>query len=113
MRRMHSLRCPRCSSSRLFDGLLSVIDRCPKCDLDLSTYEQGDGPIAFVVLIMGALSVSLMVWIEFTYSPSIIVHLIILPIFIVFGSLALLRYIKALFISLEYKNRREDYEEKD
>ncbi len=109
---MYSPGCPGCSNSRLFDGLLRVIDQCPKCGLKLSTYEKGDGPIVFVVLIMGAFSVSLMAWIEFTYSPSIIVHLIILPIFIIFGSLALLRYIKALFIYIEYKNRSKNNEKK-
>ena len=110
---MYGLRCPRCSNSHLFNGLLSVIRKCPKCGLNLSTYEKGDGPITFVVLITGALSACLMIWLEFTYSPSIAVHLLILSVFIICGSLVLLRYIKALFIYLEYKNRTGEDERRN
>ena len=54
-----------------------------------------------------------MIWLEFTYSPSIAVHLLILSVFIICGSLVLLRYIKALFIYLEYKNRTGEDERRN
>ena len=47
-------RCPRCGRGRLYNGLLTVVDRCAVCGLDLSPHDSGDGPAVFVILILGA-----------------------------------------------------------
>lgn len=50
-------RCPRCGRGRLFQGFLSVVPRCDACGLDLSVQDSGDGPAAFIILIVGVLVV--------------------------------------------------------
>ena len=36
--------CPRCGRGKLFRGVLTVVDRCAVCDLDLRSNDTGDGP---------------------------------------------------------------------
>jgi uncharacterized protein (DUF983 family) len=38
----------------LFEGFLTVRARCPACGTDLSAQDSGDGPVAFIVLIVAA-----------------------------------------------------------
>src|SRR5205823_12798031 len=47
--------CPRCGHGRLFRGLLTVVDRCVECGLDLRGNDAGDGPAVFVILGLGAI----------------------------------------------------------
>ena len=37
-------RCPRCGQGKLFQGVLTVRERCPVCGLDLREHDSGDGP---------------------------------------------------------------------
>ena len=62
-------RCPRCGRGRLFRGLLTIVDRCPVCDLDLRGNDAGDGPAVFVILGLGAIIMILVFWVEFRYEP--------------------------------------------
>jgi Protein of unknown function (DUF983) len=52
-------RCPACGRGALFTGFLTVRERCPACAADLSAQDSGDGPAAFIVLIVGAIVVAL------------------------------------------------------
>jgi uncharacterized protein (DUF983 family) len=36
----------------LFEGFLAVRPRCPACGADPSAQDSGDGPVAFIVLIV-------------------------------------------------------------
>ena len=46
-------RCPQCGRGKLFAGLLTVRERCEVCGLDLRAHDSGDGPAAFLILILG------------------------------------------------------------
>ena len=52
-------RCPACGEAPLFEGFLSVRSRCSACGADLSAHDSGDGPVAFIILIVGAIVVTL------------------------------------------------------
>lgn len=97
--------CPRCGKGRLFNGLLSLAPRCEACGLDLSGFIIGDGPAPFVILIVGAIVCASALYVEFTFAPPIWVHVALwLPLaaILTFG---LLRYLKALLLILQFKNK--------
>jgi uncharacterized protein (DUF983 family) len=85
--------------------------RCAVCGLDLAAQDSGDGPVAFIVLIVGAIVVGLALITEVRYEPPIWLHLLLwLPLTLVLV-LALMRPFKAILIALQYKHRRHDFGE--
>ncbi|MEJ5084382.1 MULTISPECIES: DUF983 domain-containing protein [Brucella] len=97
--------CPRCGEGKLFDGFLTVAPRCRVCGLDYSFADSGDGPAAFVILIIGFIVVGLALWMEVNYSPSLWVHFILwVPLAIILSLLAM-RSIKGILINLQFRNK--------
>ena len=47
--------CPRCGARTLFAGLARFAPSCSSCGLDFASYNVGDGPAAFLILIVGAI----------------------------------------------------------
>ena len=70
-------RCPACGEGALFEGFLTVRSRCPECGVDLSAQDSGDGPVAFIILIVGGLVVALALLTEVRYGPPVWVHLLL------------------------------------
>ncbi len=98
-------RCPRCGEGRLFNGFLSVAPRCQACGLDYGFADSGDGPAAFVVLIVGFIVVGLALWTEVNIGPPLWVHFVLwIPLAIVLG-LAATRLLKGVFINMQYRNK--------
>ena len=96
--------CPRCGQGRLFDGFLKVAPRCAHCGLDNSFADSGDGPVVFVILIVGFIVLGAALWMEVNLNPPLWVHFLLwIPIAIVF-SLALTRMLKGMLITLQYRN---------
>jgi uncharacterized protein (DUF983 family) len=101
-------RCPRCGQGKLYDGLLSVAPRCARCGLDLRAQDAGDGPAAFVVLILGAISVAFAILIEAKFEPPAWIHLVLWPPVVIGGGILLMRHLKAGMIALQYYHRTLD-----
>jgi uncharacterized protein (DUF983 family) len=99
------MRCPRCGQGKLFKGLLTVVDRCAVCGLDLRAHDTGDGPAVFIIFILGFIVVPLAVWTEFHFEPPIWVHILIWPALLLGGTIGLLRPLKALMIGQQYRHR--------
>ena len=96
--------CPRCGEGKIYNGLLSVKDRCDVCALDLHGQDTADGPAFFVITIMGALIVALPALVEWIMPLPFWMHAMIwLPLLFI-GSLWMLRFFKAWMIALEYKH---------
>jgi uncharacterized protein (DUF983 family) len=103
-------RCPRCGQGRLFSGFLDITPRCSTCGLDLSAQDSGDGPVAFIVLIVGFAVVGAALVVEVKYGWPVWLHLMVwLPLALV-GCLGLMRPFKATLIALQYKYRRHEFE---
>ncbi|PYE90605.1 DUF983 domain-containing protein [Phyllobacterium leguminum] len=98
-------RCPRCGEGRLFEGYLNTAKSCNKCGLDYSFADSGDGPAAFVILIVGFLVVGLALWMEVALNPPLWVHFILWVPLAIILSLAFLRCIKGILITLQYSNK--------
>ena len=69
--------CPRCGARGLFDGLAKFAPKCRACGLDFSKFNVGDGPAAFLTLIIGALVVVLAITLELTWHPPFWVHVVL------------------------------------
>ena len=105
-------RCPACGEAPLFEGFLHVRSVCKRCGADLSGQDSGDGPVAFIVLIVGAVVVGLALVVEVRYGPPVWLHLLLwLPLTVIL-TLALMRPLKSLLIALQYKHRRDDFSER-
>lgn len=96
--------CPRCGEGKLFDGYLKIKPRCAACGLDNSFADSGDGPVVFVLLIVGFVVVGLALWMEVNFSPPLWLHFLLwIPLTIAFG-LVLTRMLKGVLVALQYRN---------
>lgn len=98
-------RCPRCGEGRLFEGFLSLRERCGTCGLDYGFADAGDGPAAFVILIIGFIVVGLALWMEVSYGPPLWVHLVLWVPLAIALSLWAMRLAKGVLITLQYSNK--------
>lgn len=94
----------------MFRGYINVVDECPNCALPLGRNDSGDGPVVFILLIVGFIGVGLALWVEVTWQPPYWVHAVLWIPLIMGLTLGLLRPLKGLMVALQYKHRREDYE---
>jgi uncharacterized protein (DUF983 family) len=99
--------CPRCGKGRLFSGYLSVLPACSACKLDFSSFQAGDGPAVFVILIVGAIVAGGALLTEVAFRPPYWLHAAIWGPTLLILSLALLRPLKAALIVLQYKHRSD------
>ena len=101
-------RCPRCGKGKLFAGMLTVRERCAVCGLDLRAHDTGDGPAVGVILVLGAIVVSLAFWVEFRFSPPLWVHAVIWPLVTLPGAILMMRPMKAALVALQYQHRKTE-----
>jgi uncharacterized protein (DUF983 family) len=100
-------RCPRCGVGPLFDGPLAFARRCCACRLDYAAFNVGDGPAAFLILIIGAIVTAGAIWLELAADPAWWVHLVWVP---VAGLLTVggLRLGKAWLLAQEYHSQARE-----
>ena len=94
--------CPRCGARTLFAGWVRFADRCRACGLDIARFNVGDGPAAFLILIIGAVVTGLAIWLQLAADPPWWLHVILwLPLTIA-GVIGGLRMAKAALLHSEY-----------
>lgn len=69
--------CPKCGQKTLFGGLIQFAPRCRACGLDYSSFNVGDGPAAFLTMIIGALVTGLAIWFELAWHPPFWAHILL------------------------------------
>ena len=99
--------CPRCGKGRLFDGPARFASRCSDCGLDYTQFNVGDGPAAFLILIVGALLTVGALVLDAAVQPPWWVHLVWIPVGLAL-TLGGLRIAKALLLGAEYRNRARE-----
>ncbi len=81
------------------------VPRCRTCDLDYAAFNVGDGPAAFLTLIIGAAVTGLALWLEVAVHPPFWVHIVLwVPITagaVIWG----LRAGKAALLAAEFQRR--------
>jgi len=101
-------RCPRCGDGRLFAGVLNLADECSNCGLKYDFADSGDGPAVFVIMILGFVVLGAVLWVEFTYEPSLWFHILFWLPATALLCIGLLRPMKATLIALQFqKSARE------
>ena len=99
--------CPRCGEITLFAGWVRFAPRCRACGLDYDSFNVGDGPAAFLILVVGAVLTILAVGVDLSWSPPWWVHVVWLPLGLamtIYG----LRFGKALLLAQEYRHRARE-----
>ena len=96
--------CPRCGAKTLFATWIRFADRCRACDLDIAGFNVGDGPAAFLTLILGTIVVTLAIALELSVEPPFWVHLILWPPITALSVVLSLRVAKGWLLALEYRN---------
>ena len=87
-----------------------MVEHCAVCGADLREQDSGDGPVAFITLIAGAVVVIAALVVEVKYSWPIWLHMVVwLPLASVL-CIGLMRPLKGIMIALQYKHRRSDFE---
>ena len=97
--------CPRCGGRTLFGGLLAFAPRCRACGLDFSAFNVGDGPAAFVTMLVGGIVMILVIVLELAAEPPWWVHVILWIPVTTFGVIGALRVSKAALIYSEFKQK--------
>lgn len=95
--------CPQCGSRTLFAGVARFAQRCRACGLDIGQFNVGDGPAAFLTLLIGTLVVVLAVWLELSWHPPFWVHAMLWIPFVAFTTVWGLRIGKAALLVTEFK----------
>ena len=96
--------CPRCGERTLFVGWVRFASKCRSCGLDFAGFNVGDGPAAFLILIVGAVTVAGALVLDAAVEPPIWVHLVWIPIAAAL-TVGGLRLAKAWLLAQEYKHR--------
>lgn len=94
--------CPCCGAKTLFDGWIKFSDRCEGCGLDYSRFNVGDGPAAFLTMIVGAIVVGLAMWLQLSFEPPWWLHVILWLPLTIGGVLFGLRMAKGALLVREY-----------
>lgn len=100
--------CPRCGARSLFDGAVRFAPKCGACGLDFTVFNVGDGPAAFLILIVGALVVGLAIWVELAAAPPFWLHLLLWPPIALGLVVGALRLAKGALLALEYRHKARE-----
>nr|WP_082126433.1 DUF983 domain-containing protein [Aurantiacibacter marinus] len=101
--------CPRCGERTLFDGPVKFADQCIACNLDFARFNVGDGPAAFLTMVVGAVVVALALWLQLSAEPPWWVHVLLWLPLIVVGVVGGLRLTKAWLLITEYRHGAEEH----
>ncbi|MXO60282.1 DUF983 domain-containing protein [Altererythrobacter salegens] len=94
--------CPKCGAKTLFGRLTAFAPTCRACGLDFQKFNVGDGPAAFLILIIGALVTGLAIWLELSFDPPWWLHVMLWAPLTVAGTIWGLRVAKAALLYSEY-----------
>lgn len=89
--------------------MVKFAPRCDACQLDISAFNVGDGPAAFLTLIVGALVVILALWLQLSVEPPWWVHALLWVPLTIGGVMGGLRVAKAALLWSEYRQRAGEH----
>lgn len=105
--------CPNCGEKTLFAGVARFAPRCSHCGFDYGQFNVGDGPAAFLTMVIGALVVGLAFWVEVRFHPPLWVHAVLWIPFVTLSTLWGLRVSKAALLYTENQRRAREVTNRD
>lgn len=106
--------CPRCGARSLFAGSVAQFaEECSSCALKFREFNVGDGPAAFLTLIIGALITALAIWLDVKWHPPFWVHVVLWVPITAAAVLWGLRAGKAALLAAEYQRGAGEGRRKD
>lgn len=105
--------CPQCGAKTLFAGMARFAPRCRVCGLDFAQFNVGDGPAAFLTMVIGAVVVVLAMVVEFRFEPPWWVHLMLWTPLVVGATIWGLRVSKAALLGAEFQRKAREATGKD
>jgi len=103
-------RCPQCGEGKIFSSYLKIAESCPVCGLNLTGHDVGDGPVVPALLLIGTIIVGLALYVEFSYEPSVWLHVLLWPPAVFIMVLAMLPPMKGIAVALQYRYRLTEEE---
>ncbi|MDO7843976.1 DUF983 domain-containing protein [Sphingomonas immobilis] len=101
--------CPRCGAPTLFKDIFGAFaPTCRACGLDLSKFNVGDGPAAFLILILGAVIVAAAIVIQLKFAPPIWLQIVLWIPVTAAAVVWSLRIAKAALLASEYRNKARE-----
>lgn len=101
--------CPRCGARGLFAGWVKFSGSCNACGLDYTRFNVGDGPAAFLTMVVGAVIVMLAVWLQLVAEPAWWVHVILWVPLTIAGVIGGLRLTKGWLLVTEYRRSAAEH----
>lgn len=101
-------RCPRCDQAPLFAGRVRFAPHCRACGLDFAAFNVGDGPAAFLILLVGGLVTMLALMLQLAASPPFWLHILLWVPISTGLVLICLRGSKAALLILEYRHQARE-----
>ncbi|MCI5073525.1 DUF983 domain-containing protein [Oricola sp.] len=100
-------KCPHCGEGSIFNGFITLKERCDVCGLDLSFADAADGPAFFVMLIASVPVLGFALWMTLSVGAAYwLTALLTLPLLVLFCVLPL-RPIKGWLVSSQYFHKAE------
>lgn len=99
--------CPVCHEGKIFTGYSNVKTRCANCGHNLQQENSGDGPSAFLLLLIGFPAIFFIAFLYVKYNWSFWLLFLIFTLMVALGMVLLLRPLKALFIVLQHYTKSE------
>jgi len=99
--------CPRCGAHSLFASWVGFASKCRGCGLDFDSFNVGDGPAAFLIFIVGTITVVGALVVDGAFSPPWWVHLVWVPVAMAL-TIGGLRVSKAWLLGQEYRHRARE-----
>ena len=104
--------CSRCGAKTLFAGPIAFARSCRVCGLDFTRFNVGDGPAAFLTMIVGAVVVILALSLQLSVEPPWWVHVLLWVPLTIAGVIGGLRIAKGALLYSEYRNRAGEGQER-
>jgi len=104
--------CPACGEKTLFEGMLKFAPTCRLCALDYGHFNVGDGPAAFLTLIVGGLITVMAIVVDQAFNPPFWVHMLLWIPITAIAVIWALRVGKAALLAIEYRRRAGEGREK-
>ncbi len=104
--------CPDCGHKSLFANVTKFSDKCDHCGLDFSQFNVGDGPAAFLTMVVGAIVITMALLFDSAVHPPFWVHMLIWIPFTSVLVILSLRAAKGALLIAEHRNKTGEGKEK-